>query len=63
VIKEGQDEIVHCCDKCMRVYKGPDGTMKQHNINARHLGLILRFPMTSILYNGKQLALLLLLAC
>ncbi|KAJ7339074.1 aspartic peptidase domain-containing protein [Mycena albidolilacea] len=37
-------------------------TVKRRNINARHLGLILRFPMTSILYNGKQLALLLLLA-
>jgi hypothetical protein len=28
VIKEGQDEIAHCCDKCMRVYKGPDGTAR-----------------------------------
>jgi hypothetical protein len=28
VIKEGQDEIAHCCDKCMRVYKGPDGTTR-----------------------------------
>jgi hypothetical protein len=37
-------------------------TVKRRNISARHLGLILRFPMTSILYNRKQLALLLLLA-
>jgi hypothetical protein len=40
----------------------PGAALKWCNINAWHLGLILRIPMTSILYNGKQLELLLLLA-
>ncbi|KAJ7354118.1 hypothetical protein DFH08DRAFT_691424 [Mycena albidolilacea] len=26
VIKEGQDAIDHCCDKCLRVWTRPDGT-------------------------------------
>ncbi|KAF7334149.1 hypothetical protein MVEN_02321000 [Mycena venus] len=26
VIEEGQDEISHCCDKCMRVWQRPDGS-------------------------------------
>ncbi|KAJ6463105.1 hypothetical protein DFH09DRAFT_1492323 [Mycena vulgaris] len=26
VIEQGQDEIGHCCNKCMRVWKRPDGT-------------------------------------
>ncbi|KAJ7216432.1 hypothetical protein GGX14DRAFT_561994 [Mycena pura] len=28
VIMEGQDEIAHCCDKCMRVWTAPDGTQR-----------------------------------
>ncbi|KAJ7205836.1 hypothetical protein GGX14DRAFT_644475 [Mycena pura] len=28
VIAEGQDEIAHCCDKCMRVWTAPDGTQR-----------------------------------
>jgi hypothetical protein len=37
----------------LHVHHG-DTTMKQRNINARHLGLILRFPMTSIYTTGSN---------
>ncbi|KAJ7194926.1 hypothetical protein GGX14DRAFT_677641, partial [Mycena pura] len=29
VIAEGQDEIAHCCDKCMRIWTAPDGTQRE----------------------------------
>ncbi|KAF8155005.1 hypothetical protein K438DRAFT_1987232 [Mycena galopus ATCC 62051] len=29
VISGGQDEIVHCCNKCMRVWMAPDGTQRE----------------------------------
>ncbi|KAF8144269.1 hypothetical protein K438DRAFT_1632122 [Mycena galopus ATCC 62051] len=28
VIAEGQDEIAHCCDKCMRMWTAPNGTQR-----------------------------------
>ncbi|KAJ7630261.1 hypothetical protein FB45DRAFT_792746 [Roridomyces roridus] len=32
VIEEGQDEIAHCCDRCMRVVRRPDGTIREIQI-------------------------------
>lgn len=33
VIEQGQDEVGHCCDKCMRTLARPDGTECSSNIS------------------------------
>jgi hypothetical protein len=29
VVEQGQDEVAHCCDLCMRPWKRPDGTERK----------------------------------
>jgi hypothetical protein len=44
----------HCQELINRIYGRNCVTVKQRNINAWHLGLILRFPMTSIYTRGSN---------